>query len=41
MRGVALRAIQVLAGHSTIRVTEQYAHLAPDYLLDVTKGMSL
>lgn len=32
MRGVSLRAVQALAGHKTITVTERYAHLAPDHL---------
>lgn len=29
MAGVPLRAVQVLAGHSTYSITERYAHLAP------------
>jgi integrase len=29
MAGVSLRAVQVLAGHSSYAVTERYAHLAP------------
>ena len=41
MRGVPLRTVQVLAGHSTIAVTEKYAHLAPDYMRDVMKGFKL
>lgn len=32
MHGVDLRTIQVLAGHSTTRMTERYAHLAPEHL---------
>lgn len=32
MAGVPLRTVQILAGHSSIEVTEKYAHLAPDYL---------
>ena len=39
--GVALRTVQVLTGHSTIPVTERYAHLAPGHLMDATKGLSL
>lgn len=29
MNGVSLRTVQVLAGHSSFAITEQYAHLAP------------
>lgn len=32
MGGVDLSTVQRLAGHSTIKVTERYAHLAPDHL---------
>lgn len=32
MNGTNLRVVQVLAGHSKIEVTEQYSHLAPDYI---------
>lgn len=41
MQGVPLRTVQILAGHSTIRVTEQYAHLAPDHLAGVMAGFHL
>lgn len=34
MRGVPLRTVQILAGHSSIAVTEKYAHLSPDHLRD-------
>ena len=30
MSGISLRAVQGMLGHSTITVTERYAHLAPD-----------
>jgi integrase len=32
MRGVPMRAIAELMGHSTQAVTERYAHLSPEYL---------
>lgn len=32
MQGEHLAVVKELAGHSTIKVTEQYAHLAPDHL---------
>ena len=32
MSGTPLRLVQQLLGHSTIQTTEQYAHLAPDYM---------
>ena len=31
MSGISLRAVQGMLGHSTIAVTERYAHLAPDF----------
>ena len=34
MRGVALSAVQKLMGHSSIVVTERYAHLAPQVVRD-------
>ena len=39
--GVPLRTVQVLAGHSSMRVTETYAHLAPSHLKDSISGMNL
>lgn len=41
MAGVPLRTVQVLMGHSTIAVTEKYAHLAPGYLQDAGRAISL
>lgn len=32
MQGVSLYLVQKVLGHSTIQVTERYAHLAPDQL---------
>ncbi len=37
MAGVPLRTVQTLLGHSSIKTTERYAHLAPDYLKRVVK----
>jgi len=41
MAGVPLRTVQVLAGHSTIKTTEVYAHLSPDYLTKSVEGLEL
>lgn len=41
MAGVPLRTVQKLAGHSTIAVTEKYAHLAPDHLQKAGRAISL
>jgi integrase len=41
MAGVPLRTVQVLAGHSSITVTEKYAHLAPGHLMEATRGLDL
>jgi integrase len=41
MAGIPLRTVQKLAGHSTVQVTERYAHLAPGHLMDAGKAISL
>ena len=41
MQGVPLRTVQVLAGHRTISVTENYAHLAPNHMAEMVSGLSL
>lgn len=39
--GVPLRTVQVLAGHESIRTTEQYAHLADDHLAAAVAQLEL
>jgi len=34
MRGVPLKAVQELLGHSTIQMTMRYAHLSPEVTRD-------
>lgn len=41
MGGIPLRTVQLLAGHSTIRVTERYAHLAPGHLANAVAVLRL
>lgn len=41
MKGVPLRAVQKLMGHATITTTEIYAHLAPGYMQDAIKGLTI
>jgi len=39
MAGVGLRAIQDALGHKSIAMTVRYAHLGPDFLLDVVEKL--
>lgn len=39
--GASLREVQILMGHSSYRVTEQYAHLSPDHLRGVMDRIDL
>lgn len=41
MAGRPLYEVQLLLGHANIKTTQQYAHLAPGYLQDAVKGVSL
>lgn len=41
MSGTPLRTVQALAGHSTVKVTERYAHLSPDYLRGAVAGLRI
>lgn len=40
MKGVDLLTVSRLLGHSSIKVTERYAHLAPDYMLSAVNQLS-
>ncbi len=40
MAGVPLYDVQKILGHSTVRVTEKYAHLAPDRLRESTRALA-
>ncbi len=40
MDGVDMRTVQVLLGHSSIKMTERYAHLAPDHLVSAVNRLS-
>ena len=37
MRGAVLKAVQELMGHSSIKMTERYAHLSPDVRKDAVR----
>ncbi|MCD6531313.1 tyrosine-type recombinase/integrase [bacterium] len=39
MAGVSLDVIRDLLGHSSVQITEIYAHLAPDYVRDAVKKL--
>jgi len=41
MQGVPIRTVQALAGHSSVAVTEQYSHLAPEHMASAVAGLSL
>lgn len=41
MQGVPLRTVQALAGHHSVTVTEQYAHLAPEHMADAVSNLRL
>jgi integrase len=41
MAGVSLRTVQQMLGHSTVQVTERYAHLAPDFMATEADRLSL
>ena len=41
MNGVPLRTVQILLGHSSIKTTERYAHLAPEYLAATASKIAL
>jgi len=40
MNGGSLYALSKLMGHSSVQITEIYAHLAPGYLMDVGRYVS-
>lgn len=41
LRGKPLRVVQKLAGHSSIAVTERYAHVSPDFLQRATLDLDI
>jgi integrase len=40
MNGMDIRSVQELLGHSNIKTTQRYAHLAPDHLKEAAKKLS-
>jgi integrase len=40
MKGIPIRAVQVLLGHSTVQMTERYAHLSPSTLQDAVSVLN-
>ena len=40
-QGVPLRAVQVLAGHSSVTITENYAHIDQSYLENLLKEVTI
>jgi len=41
MNAVPLRTVQILMGHSKLEITEQYAHLSPEYLANSVQTLNL
>jgi integrase len=41
MKGIPMRAVQMLLGHSTIQMTERYAHLSPSTLQDAVAVLNM
>jgi hypothetical protein len=41
MRGVPIRTVQELLGHSTIEMTTRYAHLSPDARRNAVKVLDV
>ena len=40
MRGASMKAVQVHLGHTTLAMTERYAHLSPDFLKSEVEKLS-
>ena len=39
MRGLSLKAIKELLGHSSLQMTDRYSHLAPDYVAEALRNL--